>query len=177
MMISGGENIMPVEIESVLSLHPDVAEVAVAGLPDERLGQKVTAFVARRAPVDAGDLDAFCKASGLPGFKRPRAYVFVRSIPKSPVGKILRRLLIRRGVRGGVAPAERNGTPSQQGRFTLWIGLSFGVHLSQCHPHRRRRSGQREITLPSQVYAYPNDAYRVTLGTVHSTRRHGKDSP
>ena len=94
MMISGGENIMPVEIESVLSLHPDVAEVAVAGLPDERLGQKVTAFVARRAPVDAGDLDAFCKASGLAGFKRPRAYVFVRSIPKSPVGKILRRLLI-----------------------------------------------------------------------------------
>ena len=94
MMISGGENVMPVEIESVLSLHPGVAEVAVAGLPDERLGQRITAFVTRRAEVDDDELDAFCKTSGLAGFKRPRAYVFVRSIPKSPVGKILRRLLI-----------------------------------------------------------------------------------
>ena len=94
MMISGGENVMPVEIESVLSLHPGVAEVAVAGLPDDRLGQKVTAFVTRRGAVDAGTLDAFCRASDLADFKRPRAYVFVRSIPKSPVGKILRRMLI-----------------------------------------------------------------------------------
>ena len=96
MMISGGENVMPVEIESVLSLHPGVAEVAVAGLPDERLGQCITAFVTRHATVevDAGALDAFCKASTLADFKRPRAYVFVRAIPKSPVGKILRRLLI-----------------------------------------------------------------------------------
>ena len=98
MMISGGENVMPVEIESVLSLHPGVAEVAVAGLPDERLGQRITAFVTRRAEagpdVDANALDAFCKASELADYKRPRAYVFVRSIPKSPVGKILRRLLI-----------------------------------------------------------------------------------
>ena len=94
MMISGGENVMPVEIESVLSLHPAVAEVAVAGLPDERLGQKVTAFVTRRGPVGEDELDAFCRRSALAAFKRPRAYVFVRAIPKSPVGKILRRLLI-----------------------------------------------------------------------------------
>ena len=94
MMISGGENVMPVEIESVLSLHPDVAEVAVAGLPDERLGQRITAFVTRRAEVDADLLDAHCKASALADFKRPRRYVFVRAIPKSPVGKILRRMLI-----------------------------------------------------------------------------------
>ena len=94
MMISGGENVMPVEIESVLSLHPGVAEVAVAGLPDERLGQRITAFVTRRAEVDADALDAYCRASALADFKRPRAYVFVRSIPKSPVGKILRRMLI-----------------------------------------------------------------------------------
>ena len=94
LMISGGENVMPVEIESVLSLHPGVAEVAVAGLPDERLGQRITAFVTRRTAVDAGKLDAYCKASELADFKRPRGYVFVRSLPKSPVGKILRRLLI-----------------------------------------------------------------------------------
>ena len=94
MIITGGENVSPGEIESVLSLHPSVAEVAVAGLADERLGQKVTAFVKRRGPIDAQALDAHCRASSLADFKRPRAYVFVAEIPKSPVGKILRRLLV-----------------------------------------------------------------------------------
>jgi len=94
MIISGGENISPVDIESVLSLHPAVDDIAVAGLEDERWGQRVVAFVKRRAPVDAAALDAHCKASDLPNFKRPREYVFVREIPKSPVGKILRRLLV-----------------------------------------------------------------------------------
>ena len=96
MMISGGENVMPVEIESVLSLHPGVAEVAVAGLPDERLGQRITAFVTRHAEVevDANALDTYCRESALADFKRPREYVFVRTIPKSPVGKILRRMLL-----------------------------------------------------------------------------------
>jgi 2-furoate---CoA ligase len=51
MIISGGENISPVDIESVLSLHPAVDEVAVAGLPDERWGQRVVAFVKTREPV------------------------------------------------------------------------------------------------------------------------------
>jgi len=94
MIISGGENVLPAEIESVLSLHEVVAEVAVAGLPDERLGQRVTAFVRRHRPVDAGALDAYCRGSDLAAFKRPREYVFVAAIPKSPVGKILRRVLI-----------------------------------------------------------------------------------
>ena len=94
MIITGGENVLPAEIESVLSVHPAVAEAAVAGLPDERWGQKVAAFVARNGPVDAAALDAHCRASTLADFKRPRAYVFVRAIPKSPVGKVLRRLLI-----------------------------------------------------------------------------------
>lgn len=94
MIISGGENISPVEIESVLSLHPAVDEVAVAGLTDERWGQRVVAFVKRRSSVDAAILDGHCKTSSLVDFKRPREYVFVRDIPKSPVGKILRRKLI-----------------------------------------------------------------------------------
>jgi 2-furoate---CoA ligase len=94
MIISGGENISPVDIESVLSLHPAVDDIAVAGLKDERWGQRVVAFVKRRAPVDAGTLDAHCKASDLPDFKRPREYVFVAEIPRSPVGKILRRMLV-----------------------------------------------------------------------------------
>jgi 2-furoate---CoA ligase len=94
MIISGGENISPVDIESVLSLHPAVDEVAVAGLPDERWGQKVVAFIKARQPVDAGVLDAHCRGSSLPNYKRPREYVFVQAVPKSPVGKILRRKLV-----------------------------------------------------------------------------------
>ena len=94
MIITGGENVLPAEIESVLSVHPAVAEAAVAGLKDERWGQKVAAFVVRRKAVDAAALNAHCCASALADFKRPRAYVFVRAIPKSPVGKILRRVLI-----------------------------------------------------------------------------------
>ena len=94
MIISGGENISPVDIESVLSLHPAVDEVAVAGLPDERWGQKVVAFIKLRADADAAALDAYCRESTLPNFKRPREYVFVQAVPKSPVGKILRRKLV-----------------------------------------------------------------------------------
>jgi 2-furoate---CoA ligase len=93
MIISGGENISPVDIESVLSLHPAVDEVAVAGLKDERWGQRVVAFIKPRLPVSDQDLDLHCRQSDLVNFKRPREYVFVREIPKSPVGKILRRKL------------------------------------------------------------------------------------
>ncbi|MFA7679968.1 MAG: AMP-binding protein [Pigmentiphaga sp.] len=94
MMISGGENISPVDIESVLSLHPAVDEVAVVGLKDERWGQRVTAFIKLKAEISKEELDAHCRRSDLPNFKRPRDYVFVRDIPKSPVGKLLRRLLV-----------------------------------------------------------------------------------
>jgi 2-furoate---CoA ligase len=94
MIITGGENVSPVEIESCLSLHAAVSEVAVVGLPDERWGKVVTAFIKRRAVIDPGALDAFCQESGLAKFKRPRRYVFVAEIPKSPVGKLLRRKLV-----------------------------------------------------------------------------------
>ncbi|CAO3429233.1 AMP-binding protein [Azospirillum doebereinerae] len=93
MIITGGENVSPVEIESVLSLHAGVLEVAIAGRPDERWGQRVVAFVKRAEGVEASTLDEHCRASGLANFKRPREYVFLDEIPKSPVGKILRRKL------------------------------------------------------------------------------------
>jgi 2-furoate---CoA ligase len=94
MIITGGENVSPVEIESCLSLHPAVSEVAVVGLPDERWGKAVTAFVKRKSAVETAELDQFCRASGLANFKRPRRFIFVEAIPKSPVGKLLRRLLV-----------------------------------------------------------------------------------
>jgi 2-furoate---CoA ligase len=94
MIITGGENVSPAEIESCLSLHPAVSEVAVVGLADERLGKVVTAFVKRAGPLEAGELDEFCRRSGLANYKRPRRIVFVSEIPKSPVGKLLRRKLV-----------------------------------------------------------------------------------
>jgi 2-furoate---CoA ligase len=94
MIITGGENVSPVEIESCLSLHESVSEVAVVGLPDERWGKVVTAFIKRSAAVEHDTLDAHCRTSGLAAFKRPRKYVFVETIPKSPVGKLLRRMLV-----------------------------------------------------------------------------------
>ena len=108
MIITGGENVSPVEIESCLSLHPAVSEVAVVGLPDERWGRIVAAFVKRSAPVDDATLEAFCRTSGLANFKRPRRYVFVEAIPKSPVGKLLRRLLV-----AGEYEPEREGSRQQ----------------------------------------------------------------
>jgi 2-furoate---CoA ligase len=108
MIITGGENVSPVEIESCLSLHPAVSEVAVVGLPDERWGRIVAAFVCRRAATQAEELDAFCRSAGLASFKRPRRYVFVDALPKSPVGKLLRRKLV-----AGEYEAER--TAPQQG--------------------------------------------------------------
>ncbi|MFT7574714.1 MAG: 2-furoate---CoA ligase [Alphaproteobacteria bacterium] len=94
MIITGGENVLPAEIESILSMHPAVAENAVVGLADERWGQRVTAFVRRSAAVTDTELDSWCQQSDLANFKRPRAFIFVEDIPKSPVGKILRRMLV-----------------------------------------------------------------------------------
>ena len=94
MIITGGENVSPVEIESCLSLHPAVLEVAVVGLADEKWGKIVTAFVKRKEPVTEQELEQFCRTSGLANFKRPRRFIFVDALPKSPVGKLLRRLLV-----------------------------------------------------------------------------------
>jgi 2-furoate---CoA ligase len=94
MIISGGENIHPEEVEDTLAGSALVGAVAIVGLPDERWGQKVVAFVepaGRGATSEA--LDAHCQSSTLARFKRPRAYVFVERLPRSASGKLLRRLL------------------------------------------------------------------------------------
>ncbi len=91
MIISGGENIHPVEVEDVLSGHPGVREVAVVGAPDDRLGSRVVAVVVGNATAE--ELDAHCLASTLARFKRPREYRLVPELPKSASGKILRRVL------------------------------------------------------------------------------------
>jgi 2-furoate---CoA ligase len=107
MIITGGENVSPVEIESCLSLHPAVSEVAVVGLADQKWGKIVAAFVKRSTYVGEAELEAFCRDSGLANFKRPRRFVFVDAIPRSPVGKLLRRMLV-----AGEYDAERRPPPN-----------------------------------------------------------------
>lgn len=94
MIISGGENIHPEEVENVLAKSPLVRQAAVVGLPDARWGEAVTAFVEPANPdVETDALDAHFLASGLARFKRPRTYIFVTEIPRSASGKLLRRKL------------------------------------------------------------------------------------
>ena len=94
MIISGGENIYPLEVEDVLAKHPAVKEVAVIGLPDSRWGEIVVAVVVRDSEVTEEELDSyFIETSGLARFKRPRKYIFADSLIKSGSGKIMRRMI------------------------------------------------------------------------------------
>ena len=94
MIISGGENIFPEEVEDTLVRSNLVTGCAVVGMPDERLGAKVVAFVEPAcAEIRPDQLDQVCLRSGLARFKRPREYVFVKKIPRSASGKLLRRKL------------------------------------------------------------------------------------
>jgi O-succinylbenzoic acid--CoA ligase len=88
-IISGGENVAPSEVESVLEEHPAVAEAAVYGVPDERWGEAVHALVVARAGVSADALRAHC-AERLDAFKVPKAIAFAESLPRTASGKLQR---------------------------------------------------------------------------------------
>jgi acyl-CoA synthetase (AMP-forming)/AMP-acid ligase II len=90
MIISGGFNVYPREVEDTLKSHPAVVEAVAVGLPDEKWGERVAAAVTTRTPVEAADLEAFC-AERMAGYKRPRRLEVWDDIPLSPVGKVLRR--------------------------------------------------------------------------------------
>jgi acyl-CoA synthetase (AMP-forming)/AMP-acid ligase II len=92
-VISGGLNIYPREVEEALLQHPEVREVSVIGVPDEKWGEAVVAFVVpRRAGMSSAELDAHCLDS-IARFKRPKRYMFVAELPKNDSGKILKREL------------------------------------------------------------------------------------
>jgi o-succinylbenzoate---CoA ligase len=95
LVISGGVNVHPDEVEAVLATHPGVAEVAVAGRPDPDWGQRVVAFVVPRNPAGPPTLAELRAHAGerLAAAKAPRELVLVASLPRSPSGKLLRRLL------------------------------------------------------------------------------------
>lgn len=94
LIIRGGENVYPKEVENVLHEHPQVLEAGVIGIPDLIYGEEVAAFVALKTPGAAAEeeLLAFCKER-LPTYKRPKSIKIMESLPKSAVGKILRREL------------------------------------------------------------------------------------
>ena len=94
MIVSGGENIYPVEVEEVLSQHAGITEVAVIGVPDERWGEAVRAVVVRRdgSTVAADELICFARER-LASYKLPRAVDFVDDLPRTPTGKVLKREL------------------------------------------------------------------------------------
>jgi acyl-CoA synthetase (AMP-forming)/AMP-acid ligase II len=97
MIIRGGENVYPLEVERVLAEHPGVREAAVVGVPDQRLGEAVQAFVVAAdptAPPAADELRRFARER-LAGFKVPALWVFTAELPRSPTGKVLRHLLPR----------------------------------------------------------------------------------
>ncbi|MCB1733441.1 MAG: AMP-binding protein, partial [Halieaceae bacterium] len=94
MIISGGENIYPEEVEALLVKHAAVAECSVVGIPDEQWGEVVVAcVVSADGTADRDALDAYLRASRLANYKRPRLYSFVDELPKNAAGKVLRRLL------------------------------------------------------------------------------------
>jgi len=93
MYISGGENVYPAEVESVLMAHPDVVEAAVVGVPDERWGEAGVAVVVTRRPLDPEELLDWCRGR-LARFKVPREVRFVDALPRSGMNKVLKREIV-----------------------------------------------------------------------------------
>ena len=94
MIISGGENVYPAEVENAISAHPDVADVAVIGMPSAKWGESAAAIVVAKPDrqVSGDDILQFCQTK-LARFKQPRSVEFVDEIPRNPTGKILKRIL------------------------------------------------------------------------------------
>jgi long-chain acyl-CoA synthetase len=91
MIISGGINILPAQVEEAVLSHPAVSECVVVGLPDPEWGQRVTAFVVKKAEVSADDLKRHVEQTDLSHYKRPREYRFVADLPRGNTGKVNRR--------------------------------------------------------------------------------------
>jgi fatty-acyl-CoA synthase len=89
LVVSGGENVYPAEIEAVLQDHPSVAEAAVIGVPDERWGEVCAAFVVLRAPASEEELLAHCRAR-LARFKVPKSVHVVDDLPRNSLGKVVK---------------------------------------------------------------------------------------
>ncbi|CAL5047531.1 unnamed protein product [Urochloa decumbens] len=120
-VVSGGENVSTVEVEAALSAHPEVAEAAVVGRPDEYWGETPCAFVKLRdgaagGSVGAEEVIAFCRAR-LPRYMAPRTVVFVAELPKTATGKVQKVVLRARAkAMGGVISGSKSGQQLRLGQ-------------------------------------------------------------
>jgi len=110
MIISGGENVFPAEVEELLGAHADIQEAAAIGVDDERFGQRLKAFVVLRdgAKLSEDDIKAYVKEN-LANYKIPREVVFLEELPRNPTGKVLKRDLTDE------AEGERDGDGEGEG--------------------------------------------------------------
>jgi len=169
MIVSGGENVFPNEVEDVLSDHPAVAEAACIGVDDESFGQRLRAFVVLLdgQAADEDQLSSPVKTN-LARYKAPRDIVFVEELPRTATGKVLKRELQRetRSWRG----SGTNGAPASLGQVVV---RNFGVRVS----HARRMfevSAQGVALVSAAAPAGParcgshhcKGAHRMTQGTV-----------
>jgi fatty-acyl-CoA synthase len=92
MIVSGGENVFPGEVEDVIAELPGVREVAVIGISDDEFGQRLAAFVSSDGSLSADEVKAHVKAH-LASFKVPREVTFVDELPRNATGKVLKRVL------------------------------------------------------------------------------------
>ena len=174
LIVRGGYNVYPREVEEALYAHPDVLEAAVVGIADELLGEEVAAFVVRRpgATASADELQAWTKER-VAAYKYPRRIVFVDDLPKGPTGKILEaRDRSRRAafqVLGATRSTKRRSATARprDSSPTTWTkgvrsivqsrGISLkpgGFRLSQallCSPRRWSRSRPRISTSREQA--------------------------
>jgi fatty-acyl-CoA synthase len=108
MIISGGVNVYPAEVEAVIEANPEVAEVAVVGVDDPEWGERVRAFVVKQpgSSLDEGALKVWCR-DRLAGPKVPRDFVFIDALPRNPTGKVLKRELRAAAAVGAQARAPQ----------------------------------------------------------------------
>jgi acyl-CoA synthetase (AMP-forming)/AMP-acid ligase II/uncharacterized membrane protein len=105
MIVSGGENVFPQEVEDLLARHKDVKDAAVIGVEDEEWGQRLKAFVVKSGKVSANDIKSYVKEN-LARYKVPREVEFLDELPRNPTGKVLKRELAQRG-EDGAKPSRR----------------------------------------------------------------------
>lgn len=94
MIVSGGENIYPAEVENALMSHPEIVDAAVIGVPDEKWGESVKGFVVLQpdSSLDETEIISYTRTQ-IAGYKCPKTINFIEALPRNPSGKILRREL------------------------------------------------------------------------------------
>ena len=114
MIVSGGENVFPAEVEELLASHEKIEEAAVLGVEDEKFGQRLKAFVVQRGDgLSEDDVQKYVKEN-LANYKVPRDVVFVEELPRNATGKVLKRELAEQDEEDGESDGEGSGKSSEQ---------------------------------------------------------------